>query len=232
MISSKSAKKRLWKERLKFFFRISFRSIYFNFKYLPFHQARHLPILISKKVYFKRLYGNVLLNEHLGFGNVRIGFGDVGIIDYKYSRTIWDVSGKVVFKGKADIGYGSKIAVGQDGELIFGNNFIITAQSSIVADKSIVFGDYCMLSWDILIMDTDLHPIKNRQSEIINSPKPIHIGNHVWIGCRSLILKGVNIANNCIIGANSHIYKSLEKEHSVYAGNPVKQLIEGATWEN
>ena len=230
-VTNSSSKHWLWKKRLLFLSRISLKTLNFNFKYLPFYQAKHLPILIARKVSFRKLSGEVHLEGTPKFDRIRIGFGDVGIIDYKYNRTLWDVSGKIIFKGKAEIGYGASIAVGEEGELIFGKNFKLTARSSIVAFNSVVFGDDCQLSWDVMIMDTDLHPIKNSASQVINAPRPVQIGNHVWIGCRSMVLKGVNIPDNCIIGANSHVYKSLDKEHSVYAGNPIKQLIEGVTWE-
>jgi acetyltransferase-like isoleucine patch superfamily enzyme len=198
---------------------------------LPFNQAIRLPIVISKKVLLYRALGNIIIEGEPKFASIRIGFGDVGIIDYKYNRTIWDVSGKVIFKGNAEIGYGSKIAVGKDGLLEFGKNFIITANSSIIAFKDIRFGDNCQISWDVLIMDTDLHNIMNNAGEVVNSPKPISIGNSVWIGCRCLITKGVKIPDQCIIGANSQVYKTIENENAVYAGNPIKCIMENATWK-
>jgi len=222
----------LKKKHLRFLMRISLiKTLYFNFYYLPFRQARHLPVFISKKVYFRRLNGSVKLRNHATIGKIRIGFGDVGIFDYRYSRTIWDVSGSVIFNGKAEIGHGSRLAVGIDGILEFGNNLFITAETSIIAFKYVKLGDDCQLSWDILIMDTDLHPIRNEQEKIINEPAFVSIGNKVWIGCRSLILKGVNIPDNSVIGANTHVYKSLDKANCVYVGNPVKPVIENITWE-
>ena len=219
------------KSKIKFFCRIGFKTLYFNFKYLPFKQAVHLPFFISRKVYFREISGSILLDCPVSPGIVRIGFGDVGIFDDKKSRTIWDVTGTVLFKGKADIGHGSKIAVGCDGKLVFGRNFQISAESSIIAFSEIQFGDNCLLSWDVLIMDTDLHNIRDLNGNIINEAKPVLIGDKVWIGCRSLILKGVSIPCNCIIGANSMVNKSLEKESCVYAGQPVKYIKEIISWE-
>lgn len=221
---------RLFRERCIFVFRISIRTIWFNFYYLPLNQAIHLPFLISRKVKFRRPYGQILLSDNCSFASIRIGFGDVGIIDYKYTRTIWDVSGKVFFKGKATLGYGTSIAVGEDGELFFGENFILTARSSIIAMKQVSFGDDCQLSWDVLIMDSDLHNITDTEQNIINPAKPVIIGNHVWIGCRCLILKGVEIPNDCVIGANTHIHKSLPQSHCVYAGNPVRKIANDISW--
>lgn len=136
---------------------------------------------------------------------MHIGFGEVGIFDNKKSRSIWDIAGTVIFKGKADIGHGSKISVGESGTLILGENFTVTAESTIVTYSEVQFGNNCLLSWDFLVMDTDLHKIRNSSGAILNEPQPILIGNDVWIGCRSLILKGATIPNGCIIGTNSTI---------------------------
>ena len=65
-----------------------------------------------------------------------------------------------------------------------------TAETSIVAFTEIRFGNNCLLSWDILVMDTDFHKLKDEFGNIINKPRPIIIGDRIWIGCRCLILKG------------------------------------------
>jgi galactoside O-acetyltransferase len=46
------------------------------------------------------------------------------------------------------------------------------------------------------------------------------IGNNVWIGVNSIILKGVKIGDGAIIGAGSVVTKDI-KEPGVYAGNPI-----------
>jgi len=214
---------------LKAIGRQNFKSIYFNFKYLPFRQAIKIPIIVSKKVYLLHTGGKIILDCPIKSGMIHIGHGYVGIFDKKVSRTIWEVSGTVIFKGKANIGHGSKICV-MSGELILGNNFSITAESTIVTANSIKFGNDCILSWDILIMDTDFHKIKDKSGKILNPPTPIIIGNKVWIGCRCLILKGTTIPDNSVIGANSFISKRLEKENAVYGGQPVRLLKEEIIW--
>ena len=83
----------------------------------------------------------------------------------------------------------------------------------------ITFGANCLLSWDILIMDTDFHSVFDNHGKLINSPKPIHIGNNVWIGCRNTILKGVSIANNVVISANSTITRCVEESNCIVGGH-------------
>ncbi len=50
---------------------------------------------------------------------------------------------------------------------------------------------------------------------------PINVGNHVYIGVRSIIMPGVNIGNNCIIAAGSVVTKDVG-DNSVVGGVPAK----------
>jgi|WetSurMetagenome_2_1015567.scaffolds.fasta_scaffold204373_1 acetyltransferase-like isoleucine patch superfamily enzyme len=219
------------KQFLKLLLKINLKTLYFNFKYLPFSQAIKMPVILSRKVYLLATSGKIVFEGPVKMGLIQIGFGNIGIFDKKRSRTIWEVNGKVVFKGKTNIGHGSKISVGKEGTLTLGENFTISAESTIVAFSQINFGNNCLLSWDILVMDTDFHKIIDESGEIINKPRPIMIGDKVWIGCRSLILKGTVIPDNCVIGANSTVSKPLEKQSCLYVGNPAKCVKETVTWE-
>lgn len=51
--------------------------------------------------------------------------------------------------------------------------------------------------------------------------KPIIIGNDVWIGASSIILPGVEIGDNSIVGAGSVVTKSVS-DYSVVVGNPAR----------
>ena len=133
------------------------KTLRFNLHYFPLKTALKLPVVVSHRTYLRELHGKVELPEKVETAMVKIGFGDVGHYDRKRSRGIWQVSGTVSFGGKASIGHGSKISV--RGHLSFGADFNMTAESTIVCAKEIRFGRDCLLSWDILVMDTDEHPI-------------------------------------------------------------------------
>jgi acetyltransferase-like isoleucine patch superfamily enzyme len=161
---------------------------------------------------------------------IKIGFGSVGVFDYKYERTILEIDGQLVFKGKTDIGKGSRICVGKHGILEIGNNFLITAHSTIVCFNHIKIGDHCLFSWENMIMDTDFHHIF-QENAVINLPKPIVIGNHVWMGMRCTVLKGTIIADDCIIAANSLVAGNLNTPCAVYGGIPAKILKQNIKWK-
>ena len=150
---------------------------------------------------------------------LRIGPHGLAIKDKRFERTIWDVQGTIVLEGAASIGSGSKINVGLHAILKLGDKFMITGNSEIVCHKEITFGNNCLLSWDVLVMDTDFHSIVTYDGEIINNPKSIVFGNHIWVGCRSTILKGVHISDDNVISANSTVTRDVDYTNSIIGGH-------------
>ena len=194
------------------------KTICFNLKYFPVKTALRLPVFIYRRTSLFKMKGKIVLNTLPAMGMVKIGPHGLGTQDIKYSRTMWEVSGTFIVNGEVCIGRGSRISIGKDGTLTIGRDFRISGNSTIICQKEITFGDDCLLSWDILIMDTDFHHILSESGDIINAPRPIHIGNHVWIGCRNTILKDVTIPDDIIVSANSTITKSISEKHCAIGG--------------
>lgn len=210
-------------DKLKKLFSLNIvKTLYVNFYYFPFSTALKFPILIYRNVKLSRIAGKITINASVRSGLLAIGKRNIGTLDHKNVRSIWEVRGEVILDGKVSLGSGSRISVASDAVLRFGDNFSMTGNSSIVCQKNISFGNDCLLSWDILVMDSDFHKILNSQGETINAPSPIRIGNHVWIGCRSTILKGVQVADHSVIAAGAIITKTLPDTHSIYGGNNLK----------
>ena len=208
------------------------KTLYFNFHYLPISQALHIPIIIYKRTKLSKIKGEVLIKSEPKFGLIKIGHYAVGTLDMKYNRTIWQNEGTVVFNGRASIGSGARISVNKEAILTFGKNFCITGGSSIICSKAISFGENCLLSWDILIMDTDFHSIIDSNNIIVNKPKSITIGDHVWIGCRSLILKGVSICNDVVIAAGCRITKDIIAPHVIVGGGGQQRVVKDSiSWK-
>ncbi|MBD3842256.1 MAG: acyltransferase [Campylobacterales bacterium] len=204
------------------------KSIYVNFRVLPFSQAIRLPIIVSTQTKLVSLKGKVNLDK-IKTGIVRIGFTGADTIDYDYNRTILRLDGTLNIKGKTKIAKSSKLII--QGELTLGNNFITTGDTTIICAKKITIGDDTMLAWQSIVMDTDQHNILDQHQNTINENKEVNIGNNVWIGARCFILKGVNIPNGSIIGANTTITKSFNQENSILAGNPTKVIKESISWQ-
>lgn len=213
------------------FFNILFsipKTLRFNLHYFPLKTALKLPVFVSHRTFLRELHGMVNLPSQTRTAMVRIGFGDVGHYDRKRSRTIWQVSGIVTFNGKAGIGHGSKVSV--RGRLSFGDGFNMTAESTIVCAKEITFGNDCLIGWDVLVMDTDEHPLFDKTGNRINPDKAIEVGNHVWIGCKCTLLKGAKVPNNTTIAAGTLLKSAFTGSNQVIGGNPPTVLKSEVNW--
>ena len=109
--------------------------------------------------------------------------------------------------------------------LTIGDNVGIS-QAALVCHKSITIGDNVKIGGGVCIYDTDFHsldPVIRRSSEDLKNraEKPVVIGNNVFIGAKSIILKGVTIGENCVIGAGSVVTKTVPA-NQIWAGNPAK----------
>ena len=109
-----------------------------------------------------------------------------------------------------------------NGSISLGNYILISPGTSIRSAESIDIGDSTMIASDVVITDSDWHGIYDR-TDYVATPKPVKIHKNVWIGERSIILKGTQIGENSIIGAGSVVHGDIPP-NSVYAGNPAKEV--------
>lgn len=194
-----------WKYRIN-----PFKTLYFNFKYLPFKEAIMFPFLIANHVILRCLDGNVLIETPYKRGMIRIGFRDMGIQNEKDRKTIIDLrsGSSLIFRGKASIGGGARLYT--KGVLSIGDDFYLSLNSTIIAHDYVSIGNNVTVGWDSLIMDTDFHKVynlKNMQPYAMTSPITIH--DHCWICNSCQILKGANIPEDSIIASMSLVNKAL-----------------------
>ena len=86
-----------------------------------------------------------------------------------------------------------------------------------------------MLSADILIMNSDCHCISCGDEECVNLSSGIVIGNHVWIGMRAIILKGVTIGDGAVIAAGAVVTHDVPA-NTMVGGVPAKIIRENIKW--
>lgn len=201
------------------------KTIWFNFRYLPFRQALKLPIWVAGNVRIRELHRGCLhLQGALRMGLIRIGYHETDGIDFYEVHTIINVdkSGIIEFKNDAHIGTGAIIRVKEGGAISFGDNFAISGTTSIIASKSIRFGDEVQLSWNSQIMDSDAHKIYDTEGNWINPPREIIVGNHVWIASNTTVMKGSIIQDNTVVASNSLVNKAFTEGNCILAGQPAK----------
>lgn len=100
-----------------------------------------------------------------------------------------------------------------------GNGTYLNRNTEIIAAKDVTIGRDCLISWDVLIMDTSQHGVWNEPIVV----RPVAIGDHVWIGARAVILPGVAIGDHAIVGAAAVVTRDVPPSTMV-AGNPARVI--------
>ncbi|WP_206214798.1 MULTISPECIES: DapH/DapD/GlmU-related protein [unclassified Adlercreutzia] len=121
--------------------------------------------------------------------------------------------------------YDADVVVFPGGELTLGSGYI-NSSCKIRCAKSINIGKEVAISHDVTIMDSDHHSICGQPV----AARPVVIGDHVWIGTRSTILKGVTVGEGSIVAAGALVTKDIPP-NSLVAGIPAKVIKEGVWWD-
>ena len=112
--------------------------------------------------------------------------------------------------------------------LIIGNNVAFNRNCHIGCINSVFIGDNVLIGSNVLITDhqhgsNDLKTLKIPPIESLISKGDVVIENNVWIGENAVIMPGVRIGKNSIVGANSVVTKSF-KNNSIIGGVPAKLI--------
>jgi acetyltransferase-like isoleucine patch superfamily enzyme len=104
------------------------------------------------------------------------------------------------------------IAIGEEVS-IAGNSIWVSGYGAGEVCPGIIVGDDCMLSYDIVIRNSDAHPVFDITSDQqINQPRgAVHIEPHVWVGERTNILKDTTIGACSIIAMSSTVTKDVPR---------------------
>ncbi|MGP5157711.1 acyltransferase [Pseudoalteromonas prydzensis] len=113
-----------------------------------------------------------------------------------------------------------------DAECIIGNNCRING-AYIHSKKSIQIGNNVLIASGVNILDSNGHELLSPdRTKSRDSPEKIIIGNNVWVGLNSTILKGSHIGDNSVVAAGS-VVKGVYPKNVLLQGNPatiVKKL--------
>lgn len=123
----------------------------------------------------------------------------------------------------------------EGGKIKIGSNCFMNFNSCIGAMDSITIGDNVIIATDVRIFDNNNHPTSPEMREKMSHSdfygelwswkyaehKPVVIGDNVWIGEYSAILKGVHIGKGSIVASHSVVTKDVP-EYVIVAGNPAK----------
>ncbi len=116
---------------------------------------------------------------------------------------------------------GVRLEVYKGGILTIGNGTYLNRNAVVIAVGRVEIGNDCRIGWDVVVMDSDLHPVDANDQPIESSP--VIIEDDVWIGCRSIILKGVKIGRRSVVAAGSIVTKDIPP-NSIAAGVPARVI--------
>jgi acetyltransferase-like isoleucine patch superfamily enzyme len=116
------------------------------------------------------------------------------------------------------------VTLEENATIIFGSNSGASGLK-IAARSKVTIGNNVLIGAGSIILDTDAHHsnLSKREQNIIPS-RPITIEDNVFIGLECVILKGVKIGKNTVIGARSVVINSIP-EDSIAIGNPCKVVF-------
>ena len=124
--------------------------------------------------------------------------------------------------------HGTTISVQNGGYMTVGN-CLINNKCSIMCRKQVSIGNNTDIAAGVLIQDYDGHVLLPNTRE--TSALPISIGNNVWIGANSIILKGVTIGDGAVVAAGSIVTKDVPPR-CLAGGVPAKIIREDIEWEH
>lgn len=180
-------------------------------------RRRHLPVVIYRGSRV-RFDGDVELG-----GTLRVGNRWAGELTYAPAHVTVAEGARLVTTEDVNVYSGSTVVVDAGGELRLGSG--MNNKCTISCFNSITVGTGVYIAEQCLIRDSDNHSVQG--SRAVSAP--IVIGDNVWIGLRSTILKGVTIGEGAIVAAGSVVNRDVPAG-ALVAGVPAVVKRTGVNW--
>lgn len=193
-----------------------------------------LAVLSRGRLECNRIAGTNWARFRLGLRSIRPGhgFSVTGRLDLSIHRTAQVTIGsdcRILSSFSANSVGGfrrAQIWVGPGGVLTIGNR-VGLSNCTIVCMQSVTIEDGAMIGGDAKIYDTDFHSINAVERARSPDPgvrkAPVRIGRNAFVGGHSILLKGVILGSEAVIGAGSVVTRSVPAGET-WAGNPARRL--------
>lgn len=144
---------------------------------------------------------------------------------FSLKKTTSVVSGAIFY-----IGYGGSIQIEENCEIGNGDAYI-DVRGDYINKHKVLIKKGSHIAKGIHIRQNDGQCMLDPVTKLpCNEPQDVIIGEHCWIGTRTIILKGAELPNNTIVGANSLINKKFTEENTLIAGSPAKVIKKNVYW--
>lgn len=152
--------------------------------------------------------------DHPNLNVTLVGTGNTLVID----------EGCVVF-GTIHLANGASVHIGKDVKTSGGIALLCHEGSSVE------IGNNCVFNQNVQFRPSDAHKIFDMETnKRMNPPKPIRIGNNVWVAQDVLFLKGAEIADGCVVAPRSTVTKSFKETNALIDGSPAKVVRSKIRW--
>ena len=130
-------------------------------------------------------------------------------------KLLGDMGDDIWIEPPVHMAYGTNVHIG--------NHFYANFNLVIVDDIDVYIGEYVMIAPNVTITPTG-HPVdSDLRRPGTQFSIPVRIGNNVWIGSNVVILPGITIGDNSVIGAGSVVTHDIP-ENVIAVGNPCNVL--------
>ena len=198
--------------KIKMLFKINIlKTIFYNFFSRHVKREKKSHLIIYRKVKFHLCKHSIIYlkqNCCLHIGNCP------GIDGYGLTSIVLCKNSKWINNENTFINCGSTIVVHENALLETDANSI-NHSCCIKCKEHIVFGHKTIFGRGTQILHSDFHTFSIDDIKK-NNTKPIFIGAKVWVGVDCIILKGVHIGDNCIIGAKALVNKDVPSNSIVH----------------
>jgi len=135
-----------------------------------------------------------------------------------------DDHGNLTVDGDFSIYTGLHVSINTGATLRLGSGYI---NNNVTIDcfEAITIGHDVAIAKGVTIRDSDGHHINQN----LDTSSPISIGDHVWIGTNSIILKGVHIGDGAVVAAGSVVSKNVP-ENALVGGVPARIIKHHVSW--
>ena len=107
--------------------------------------------------------------------------------------------------------------------LEIGSRTLVNFGTSIVATGGVSIGAHCHIGPHCIIMDNPFHELDPDRRLDVPAPRPIVIEDNVWLGARVIVLPGVTIGRDSVVGAGSVVTKDVPPR-TLVAGVPAREV--------